>query len=84
MSIITIPKKIFLDQNLIAIPHNLYGEFLAWQEMIKSKKTFKPTLSEKKAITRGRQEISKGEYITLEELTYELDNKNCKHCKKKF
>lgn len=68
MATITIPKKIISNQDLIAIPRNLYEEFLAWQEMEKSKKTFKPTSAEKKAIHRGRQEISRGKYVTLEEI----------------
>jgi len=51
--------------------------------MIKSKKTFKPTPAEKKSILRGRQEISKGEYVTLEELTYELASQNRQHREKK-
>ena len=57
-------------KDLVAVSRNLYGEFLAWQEIVKSKKTFKPSLGEKKAISRGRQEIIKGDYVTLEELTY--------------
>ena len=80
---ITIPKNLILNQNLIAIPHNLYEEFLAWQEMMKSKKIFKPTSTEKKAIIQGRQEISKGEFFTLEELTYELAGKNRQYSEKK-
>ena len=83
MATITIPKKIIPNQNLIAIPHNLYEEFLAWQEMVKSKKTFKPTSSEKKAIIRGRQEISRGEYVALEELSYELASQNRQRRQKK-
>lgn len=65
-----------MEKELVAVPRGLYEEFLAWQEMFKSKKTFKPTLAEKKAVARGRREISKGRYISLEELTYELENKN--------
>lgn len=83
MTTITIPKKLTLNQELIAVPLNLYEDFLTWQEMVKSRKTFKPTPAEKKAILRGRQEISKGEYITLEELTYELASKNRQYRQKK-
>ncbi len=83
MNTITIPQKTFLNKDLVAVPRNLYGEFLVWQEIVKSKKTFKPSLDEKKAISRGRQEIIKGDYITLEELTYELAGKNIQSRKKK-
>ncbi len=65
---ITIPQKITSDKELIAVPRHLYEQFLAWQEMLKSRKTFKPTVTEGKAILRGRQEIAKGNYIALEEL----------------
>ena len=83
MTTITIPKKITTEQELVAVPRRLYEEFLTWQEMIKSKKTFKPSLSEKRAILRGRREISEGKYITLEDLSYELANQNFKQLKKK-
>ena len=83
MTTITIPKKLILDRELIAVPRGLYEQFLAWQEMLKSRKKFKPTAIEKKAILRGRQEIAKGKYITLEELIYELASQNRQHGKKK-
>lgn len=83
MTTITIPKKITTNKELIAVPRDLYEKFLAWQEMLKSKKTFKPTLTEKKAILRGRQEIRKGNCVSLEELTYELANQNRQHREKK-
>jgi hypothetical protein len=83
MTTITIPKKITPDKELIAVPRHLYEQFLAWQEMLKSRKTFKPTATEKKAILRGHQEIAKGKYTALEELTYELASQNRRHRQKK-
>lgn len=75
MTTITIPRKL-TDRELVAVPRYLYEEFLSWQEAVKSKKTFKPTLTEKRSIARGRQEILRGKYVTLEEVNYELGNKN--------
>ena len=83
MTTITIPQKLTSNRELIAVPRNLYEEFLVWQEIIKSKKTFQPTLAEKRAILQGRQEISKGKYISLEKLTYELANQDFQHRQKK-
>jgi len=83
MTTITIPKETIPGKELIAVPRDLYEKFLDWQEMLKSKKVFKPTLAEKKAILRGRQEIAKGKYIELEELTYELANQNRQQRQKK-
>jgi predicted transcriptional regulator len=83
MTTITIPKKLNLDRELIAVPRNIYEKFLIWQEMIKSRKIVKLTSAEKKAVIRGRQEIDKGEYVTLEELTYELANQNRQYRQKK-
>lgn len=37
---------------------------------------YKPTKAEKKAIEAGRREIAKGNFITWEQLRYELDSKN--------
>lgn len=63
-------------QELIVVPRNLFEEFLAWQEALKSRKTFEPTPAEKRAIAHGRREILRGNYFTLEELSHELANKN--------
>jgi len=76
MVTITIPKKINMANELMAVPKNIYEEFLKWQEAVKSRKIFKPTLREKKAVRRGRLEISRGNYVTLEKLSNELASKN--------
>lgn len=72
MTTITIPKELIKNQKLIAVPHNLYEEFLNWQRKIKSVKTFKPTASEKKALARARKNLAQGKYITFKQLKYEL------------
>ena len=72
MSIVTVPKELSKSKDLIAIPRKAYSEFLSWQKMLKSAKTFKPTASEKKALKRARKNLSKGEYTTLDALRHEL------------
>lgn len=72
MTTITIPKEIAKNKDLIAIPSNIYRDFLAWQKKIKSVKTFKPTLAEKKMLKRARKNFADREYITLEKLKHEL------------
>ena len=73
MATITIPKGAERNKELIAVPRKIYEEFIAWQKKIKSVRTFKPTAAEKRAIEKGRREIARGEYVTLEELRHELD-----------
>lgn len=73
MPTITIPKELHTHKNLIAVPRHAYEEFLLWQKKIKSVKTFKPTLQEKKAIARARKEFAEGKYITLSQLKHELE-----------
>ena len=73
MATITIPKVAERNKELIAVPRKIYEEFIAWQKKIKSVRTFKPTAAEKRAIEKGRREIARGEYVTLEELRHELD-----------
>ena len=65
-----------MANELMAVPKNIYGEFLRWQEKAKSEKTFKPSLREKRAVRRGRLEISRGNYVTLEQLSNGLASKN--------
>jgi metal-responsive CopG/Arc/MetJ family transcriptional regulator len=41
-------------------------------------RTYTPTASEKRAIARGRVEISRGDYVTLDQLHAELERLNLK------
>ena len=76
MPIITIPRGVNQNEKLIAISRKTYEEFMEWQRKIKSARTFKSTTAEKKAVERGRREIARGEYVTLEELQRELEINN--------
>lgn len=72
MPTITISTELNNKEKLIAVPQTTYEEFLAWQKKIKSAKTFKPTIAEKKSLARARKEFAQGKYNTLAELKYEL------------
>ena len=68
MAIVTIPKELSKNENLIAVPRNIYEDFLIWQKRVKSAKTFKPTSADMQALKRGRRNLSKKNYTTLDEL----------------
>lgn len=70
MATVIIPKELSRNQDLIAVPRNIYEEFLAWQKRIKSSRTFKPTSSDIQALKRGRKNLEKKNYITLDELEH--------------
>lgn len=67
MAIVTIPKELSKNENLIAVPRNIYEDFLVWQKRTKSTKTFKPTPADMQALQRGRKNLAKKNYITLDE-----------------
>ncbi|MFA4890681.1 MAG: hypothetical protein WC587_03605 [Candidatus Paceibacterota bacterium] len=76
MTTITIPKEIAKNKDLIAIPRNIYEDFLAWQKRIKSVKTFTLTVKQKKILEKSREELKKGNYLTIDELKHKLGFKN--------
>ncbi|MEK7099406.1 MAG: hypothetical protein AAB916_02720 [Patescibacteria group bacterium] len=73
MSVITIPKGLNQKEKLIAVPQTTYEDFLAWQKKMKSARTFKPTVADKRALARARTNFSHGNYVTIEQLRHELD-----------
>lgn len=73
MTIITIPKELAGNDNLVAIPKNAYKEFLDWLKHSTPVRTYNPTKSDIKALERGRKNFAKGNYVTLEALENELD-----------
>lgn len=72
MATITIPRDFPSKENLVAVPRKLYEEFLAWQRRFKSTRTFKPTATEKKSLVRARKNMQRGDYLTSDDLRYEL------------
>lgn len=69
MNVITIPKKFNKSDDLIVLPRSDYEKLLRKQRIIP---VVKLTASEKRALRRGREEMKRGDYITLEELEYGL------------
>ncbi|MDO8520505.1 MAG: hypothetical protein Q7S52_00100 [bacterium] len=65
MTTVTIPKELGKERDLIAIPKNIYGEFLAWRKQAKKTKIFMPTMLEKKALVRARKNFRSGKYTIL-------------------
>lgn len=70
MSIITIPKQLIQEKELVLIPKKEYEELLEWKK--KSFQVVKPTKSDLRAIERGRREVVRGDYVTLGEFKKEL------------
>jgi hypothetical protein len=69
MSVITIPKQLMREKELVLIPKKEYDEFLGLKKVIK---TVKPNAAEKRVIERGRRAVAKGDFVTLDELKKEL------------
>ncbi len=69
--IISIPRELVKKGDLIIMPRSEYEEFLSLKKIIP---LIKPTLSERRAIKRGRKEIQEGKYMNLKQLKNELEN----------
>lgn len=76
MTTITISKELIKKNDLIAVPRDIYEEFLDWQKKMKSVKSFIPTAAEKKDLKKAREDYKKGKYTTLYELKRRLGIKN--------
>ncbi|OGN09063.1 MAG: hypothetical protein A3J46_06115 [Candidatus Yanofskybacteria bacterium RIFCSPHIGHO2_02_FULL_41_11] len=72
MSVITIPKQLIREKELVLIPKKEYKELLGWKK--RSFKVVKPTKAELKAIERGRREIALGKYESWEKVKHELES----------
>ena len=69
--VITIPKALARNGELVIIPRQEYEEFLSLKRAIS---LVNPTLLEKKAIKEGRKEIRGKNYLTLKQLKNELED----------
>lgn len=72
MTTVTIPKTMIANDKLIAIPRDIYEEFLTWQKKVKSRKTYAPTTKEKESLQKARENMAKGNFLTLEKLREKL------------
>ena len=70
MSVITIPKQLIREKELVLIPKKEYEALLDIKKLIK---VVEPTAEEKRIITRGRKAIKRGDYVNWEDLKKELN-----------
>lgn len=69
MATITIPKKLIKEEKFVAIPQSEYKEFLRLRKFFPVAKL---TPAQKRDLHQARQEYKRGEFITLNQLEYEL------------
>jgi len=67
--VITIPKELSRQGELVIIPRSDYEEFLRFKKVIP---LIRLDPSERKAMQEGRKEIQQGEYLTIQGLKDEL------------
>ena len=63
--VVSIPKELSKEGDLVVIPRVQYEEFLHWKKSIK---TYKPSAAEKKALKEARRDFAQGKYLRLEGL----------------
>ncbi len=72
MSVITIPRQLVKEKELVLIPKREYEELLDWKKS--SFRVAKPTKEELKVIARGRREVALGKYEPWEKVKHELES----------
>jgi len=72
MTTITIPRTTAKKSDLVAVPKDEYKAFIAWLKLMKSKETFEPSASDKKALKKARKNLSTGRSLTIADLEREL------------
>lgn len=68
MNLITIPKKLAPQDDLVVIPRQEYEELL----VLKKYREFTPTAAQKKALARAELNFKKGETLSYNELAKKL------------
>jgi len=72
MTTVVIPQNIGKTKELVAVPRDIYEEFLEWRKITKSIKVVHPTAAEKRAIKQGREAIKRGDYSEWGQVKKEL------------
>jgi hypothetical protein len=72
MTTISIPRSAVKKKELVAVPRDEYEAYIAWLKRIKSLHTFEPSSSEKKALKKGRRNLSSGKSLSVEDIEREL------------
>lgn len=78
MTIITIPKELTKEGDLVIIPRKEYEEFLHYR--LKEDEELTLTLSQKRRLQKARRNLAKGKYLTIYELKSKLGVKNQPRC----
>jgi len=73
MPIISIPQKVKMNEELVAIPRKEYEEFLRIRKYIP---VVRLTPAQKRDLVQARREYQKGKYVTLAQLERELGSKD--------
>ena len=72
MPTLTYRQKVKKEQHFVTIPRKEYEELLSFKKAMIP--VFKPTKSEIQALARARKEFESGDYVSWQELKYELAN----------
>ena len=68
MTAVTTLKHPAARKDLIVIPRSVYEDFIELERQIKSRRVYKPTKAELKALAEARRRYAKGKYKLLSEL----------------
>ncbi|MEK7568911.1 MAG: hypothetical protein AAB497_02260 [Patescibacteria group bacterium] len=71
MNMITIPRNLIKNDDLVVIPRKEYNNLLELKKIIP---IVNATKKEIVAIRRGEKEIKKGEFVLWNKLKYDLEN----------
>lgn len=68
MTTVIIPKHLAERNDLVAVPRAVYEDLVDFERQVKSRRVYKPTSTELKAIKQARRRYAKGKYSLLSEL----------------
>lgn len=74
MSVLTIPKNLIKNDDLVIIPRKEYKDFLDFR--IKTIKEAELTSGQKKFLGQARKNLAKGKILTINELKQKMGFKN--------
>lgn len=74
MNVLTIPKNLIKNDDLVIIPRKEYQDFLEFR--LKKMKEVELTVRQKRAITQARKNLSKGKFLTIYDLKQKMGIKN--------
>lgn len=71
MNIVTIPRNLIKNDDLVVIPRREYNTLLELKKIIPIVNATKKEIA---AIRRGEKEIKKGEFVLWSKLKYDMEN----------